>query len=358
MNTHPISQTCPSLYVSHLATSGEGETHFLERALAFEMVAEDDKDAAPAWIQIFPAGPELATVDGRAFKMTDPQAFVDAQRASNAKPILVDYDHLSSFMPEENGDQTAAGWIEELEVRDGEIWARVAWTIRAAEQIAGREWRFVSPEFRVNKKSGEIAMLDAVALVNRPAFQMKALARKAKELASATKTGDTPMLKAIAKALGLSDDATEEQILTAISAKDTELETAKASKTTPSTTEFMPRADYDQVLARAETAEGKLTEAQDAARKDEVEAMIASVVSAGKIAPASKDHYVALAMASDDGFEEVKKLTDTLPKITDPSNLDDKSTTASGLSDEDREMCATLGVSEEDYAKQLAADKT
>ena len=120
----------------------------------------------------------------------------------------------------------------------------------------------------------------------------------------------------------------------------------------------MPRADYDRVLARAEEAEGKLTEAQETARKDEVETMIASAVSAGKIAPASKDHYVALAMASNDGFEEVKKLTETLPKITDPSNLDDKDINAQGLSEEDREMCATLGISEEDFAKQLAAQKS
>jgi phage I-like protein len=353
MNTQSTSQTCLSLDVRHLAARAGGETHYLERALAFEVTTDADKRTAPAWIQIFPAGPKLATVDGRSFKMTDPKAFVTAQHASNAKPILVDYDHLSSFFPEGNGDQTAAGWIEELEVRDGEIWARVAWTVRAAKQIAEREWRFVSPEFRVNKKSGEVVALDAVALVNRPAFEMKALAH-----ASATKTGDTPMLNAIATALGLPENATEEQILTAISVKDTELETAKASKTTPSTTEFMPRADYDQVLARAEAAEGKLTEVQDAARKDEVEAMIASAVSDGKIAPASKDHYVALAMASEGGFGEVKKLTETLPKITDPSNLDDQSTNPSGLSEEDRQMCATLGLSEEDYAKQLAADKT
>lgn len=165
------------------------------------------------------------------------------------------------------------------------------------------------------------------------------------------------MLKEIAKALGLSDDATEAQILTAIRDKEGELESAKASSSTPSTKDFMPRADYDRVLARAEEAEGKLSEAEKAARKEEVETLITSAVTAGKIAPASKDHYIALAMASDDGFEEVKKLAATLPKITETSKLDDKEASAHGLSDEDREMCATLGVSEEDYAKQLAASK-
>ncbi|WP_224825602.1 phage protease [Cognatishimia sp. MH4019] len=349
MNTH-LSHLH---HVSHRTATAVTETYFLETALAFQVAGDGPTATAPEWIQVFPAGPELATNDGRSFKLSDPQAFVDAQRTSAGKPILVDYDHLSSFMPEENGDQTAAGWIEELEVRDGEIWARVAWTVRAAKQIADREWRFISPEFRAHKKTGEVAILDAVALVNRPAFdQMKALAR-----ASARKTGDTPMFKEIAKVLGLSDDATEEQVLTAIREKDAELATAKASTVTPSTKDFMPRADYDRVLARAEEAEGKLTKSEKAARESEVETMIASAVKAKKIAPASKGHYVALAMASDAGFEEVKKLTETLPEIVEPSNLDDKTINAHGLSDDDREMCAMLGVSEEDFAKQRAAEK-
>lgn len=335
----------------HLASETAGEALFLERALAFEAASDGAEAKAPDWVQIFPAGPQIATVDGRSYRMSDPQAFVDAQRASMATPILVDFDHLSSFAPEENGDQTAAGWIEELEVRDGQVWARVVWTVRAAKQIAEREWRFVSPEFRVSKATSEILALDALSLVNRPAFQMKALAR-----ANQPKSGDQSMLKAIAKSLGLPEDASEEQILAAIQAKDDELKTAKASQTTPSTNDFMPRADYDRVLARAEKAEADLKTSAEAARKDEVETLIASAVAAGKIAPASKDHYVALASSSDEGFEEVKKLTETLPKITEASKLKDLSEKASALSDEDKQMCSMLGISEEDFAKQRATE--
>ncbi len=326
------------------------DAHFLEKALAFQTDEVGGQITAPEWIQIFPEGPDVPTMDGRAFKMSDPEAFVRAQSISSATPIMVDYDHLSAFMPEDNGDQTAAGWIEELEVRDGQVWAKVSWTIRAARQIAEREYRFVSPEFMANKKTKEITKLDAVALVNRPAFQMKALARKN------PKTNGDPDMKAIAKALGLPDDATEEQILTAINSQKTELASEKAAKVTPSTKDFMPRADYDSVLARAETAEGELADAKDETRKGEVEAVIASAVTAGKIAPASKGHYVALAMASEEGFEEVKKLCATLPKVGAGKSESDDDLDADGLTEDHRELCRQMDIDPKEFAKTLAAE--
>lgn len=333
----------------HLA-SATTERCFLERNLAFELGGNDEAAAAPDWIQIFPAGPKLATVDGRSFAMSDPQAFVDAQRTAAGQPILVDFDHLSAFAPDEGGDQTAAGWIEELEVRDGQVWARVVWTVRAAEQIADKQWRFVSPEFRANTKTGEVAILDAVALVNRPAFEMAALAR------AHNQSGVTDM-KAIAIALGLAEDATEQQILTAIQKQSSDLETARASAT-PSPADFVPRADYDSVLARAQTAETELASAASEARAAEVETFLAAAVKDGRIAPASKAHYVSLALGSEDGFEQVKQLCATLPKVVEESDLDDLSVSPKGgLTEEQRELCGQLGLTEEEYAAQLAREQ-
>ena len=374
----PVGSRHTSRRTSYGAGQDAGGPHYLARALAVEVCGDGRVATAPDWIQIFPAGPNLAALDGRDFLMSDPQAFVDAQRVSKARPILVDYDHLSAFNPEAGGDQTASGWIEALEVRNGEVWARVAWTVHAARQIADRQWRFVSPEFRVDRASGEIATLDAVALVNRPAFEMTALARANTTNPEDTPEdtpGDRPMLKEIASAPGLAEDATQSDTqktaqetawaaqAAAQAATRTATRTATPS-TTPSTRDFMPRADYDRVLARAEAAEGELARARERARRDEVETLIAAAVSAGKIAPVSKDHYVALAMAGADGFEQVRQLTATLPRIADPSKLDDKAASAKGairgsirgLSDADREMCACLGVSEEEYARQLATD--
>ncbi|MGR3484058.1 MAG: phage protease [Paracoccaceae bacterium] len=324
---------------------------FLDRVLAFETTSNA---AAPAWIQVFPAGPELKTVDGRDFRITDPEALIAQYTAADARPIMVDYDHLSAFAPDEGGDQTAAGWIESLEVRDGQVWAKVAWTIRAADRIAAREYRFVSPEFTVEKKTGEIVSIDAVAIVNRPAFQMTALASRAR---TPTATGDDAM-KSIAKKLGLPEDATEEQILAAIATRDTELASAQAA--TPSTRDFMPRADYDTVLARADAAEAELAKAKAAARADEIETVITAAVHAGKIAPASREHYAKLAAGSDEAFEEVKALCGAMTPQVAASGLDGKAAPGTGgpeLDEKDREFCRDHGIAEADYAAQLAAER-
>jgi phage I-like protein len=264
---------------------------------------------APELIQIFPKGPDLETIDGRKFKLSDPAAFVDRFNAAS-RSILVDYDHMSAFDPVDGGSSKAAGWIKRLEIRNGEVWAVVEWTVTAAAAIEASEYLYISPEFLAHKVTGEVTGLNAAALVNRPAFQMTALARSK----ATTTNGDTTMLKAIAEALGLPADATEATILAAIAKQKSDHATELASARTPKPEQFMPRADYDAVLARAETAETKLSAQAAEARSKEVDAVIASAISAGKIAPASKEHYVALA-ATEAGFDQIKKLVETLPPV-------------------------------------------
>lgn len=335
----------------HLASADRARkgTAFLS---APAQLARANDGKAPAAFQIFPKGPELATVDGRNFKLSDPQALVEKVNAG-ALPILVDYDHLSAFDVDEGGQSRAAGWIQKLEIRGGEVWAVVEWTITAAEAIASREWRFISPEFYADKKTGEITGLAAAALVNRPAFQMTALA-------SATSTAkETDMFKAIAKALGLKEDATEEEILAAIQKRDqdheTELAAIKAKAKTPSVDDFMPRADYDRVLARAETAEGQLKEAGEAEFKKRVETEIAAAVAAGKITPATKGHYIALC-SDEASLEKVLTALGKSPEVISKSGIHGRPDAGtSELSDVERETAASLGVSEKDFLAARAS---
>lgn len=334
--------------ISHRASStapADSAPSYLARALAFAV----DGGAVPDWIQIFPAGPILNTVDGRSFRIDDPAAFVAAQNINPENPVLVDYDHLSSYSPDENGNQTAAGWIDQLDVRGGQVWARVQWTDRARQQIAAREWRFVSPEFRAHTKTGDVVVLDAVALVNRPAFSMTALA------ARQSPKGETEM-EEIAKALGLPAAADQATILTAIKTAQDDLTAARASATTPPADKFVPRADYDTALARASRAETELADQAKAARDDEIDTVIAAAVTAGKIAPASVEHYKTLAAVSDEAFEQVKQICAGLPKVINTPDLDKTpALPGAGLTDMEKNMAAALGVSEEDFAKQKAA---
>jgi len=84
------------------------------------------------------------------------------------------YDHLSDE-PAKPVDGKAAGWVQDLQVRDGgqTMWCLPKWTRRAAELIANGEYRFVSPYFLVDyldKASGQRIgpTLKAVAITNRP----------------------------------------------------------------------------------------------------------------------------------------------------------------------------------------------
>lgn len=319
------------------------ETGGLQLARPAELARRSD-GKAPTLIQIFPAGPNIETNDGRAFKLSDANAFVERFNAA-AQPILVDYDHLSHFNVDDGGSSKAAGWIQRLDIRDGQVWAVVEWTVTAAAAIEAREYRYISPEFTVDKTSGEVTGLLAAALVNRPALQMAALA-------SRNQTGEPNVFKAIAKALGLPETATEAEILAALQNRDAAHATELAAARRPTPDTFMPRADYDAVLARAETAEDKLRDAETAGRAAEVETVITAAIMAGKIAPASKDHYVALC-GSKDGFDQVKQLVETLPAVIDTPSLPSPATDG-GLTSEQKALCRSMGVSEEAFKAEQA----
>lgn len=88
--------------------------------------------------------------------------------------LPIDYDHLSDE-PQKPEDGKAAGWVEDLMIRDDgqTLWCRPKWTRRAAEMIANGEYRFVSPFFLtdyLDKQSGKKIgpTLKAVAITNRP----------------------------------------------------------------------------------------------------------------------------------------------------------------------------------------------
>lgn len=99
------------------------------------------------------------------FKMRTP-------RAPTQLPI--DYDHLSDD-PKKPEDGKAAGWVEDLEVRDAgnTLWARPKWTKRAAQLLSEGAYRWCSPYFLVDyldKDTGQKIgpTLKAVAITNRP----------------------------------------------------------------------------------------------------------------------------------------------------------------------------------------------
>lgn len=145
---------------------------------------------------------------------------------ASAQPLPVTYGHPDHS----SGKPTpAAGWIREMQLRDGtdgaELWGRVEWTSAAAEFIRAGEYRYCSVvvDFApVDRASGEPAgpaEMYELALTNSPFLPRMAeitLSRVGVP-ARSQRTHDMAldpkkMVEAVAKALGLKRDATPEEI--------------------------------------------------------------------------------------------------------------------------------------------------
>ena len=115
-----------------------------------------DLSAAPVpeWVELLPAG-EFSGRDGRGPYVAD-TAQILAAFTAGAIPLPIDYEH-QSLLAEDNGQPApAAGWITEFDVRDRALWGHVEWTDRAAAHIAAREYRFLSPVFCYEQRTGVV----------------------------------------------------------------------------------------------------------------------------------------------------------------------------------------------------------
>lgn len=150
---------------------------------------------APTEIQLTPAGTFRAR-DGRpadidGWVMTAENAALIIEKANVRKtPFVIDYDHRTLSVQEKGGKAPAAGWFETLEWREGVGLFAVAvdWTSEATQEIKDKKYRFISPVFSYDPKTGVVNEILMAALVNNPALDgMKDLASLAMQCFSKPK---------------------------------------------------------------------------------------------------------------------------------------------------------------------------
>jgi len=90
-----------------------------------------------------------------------------AEAASRKQDYLIDYEHQSL-----SGQQApAAGWFNALIWKKDGLYVQAAkWTDAAKAMIINKEYRFISPVFTFDEKTGEINNLISIALTNTPAL--------------------------------------------------------------------------------------------------------------------------------------------------------------------------------------------
>ena len=157
----------------------------------------------------------------------------------------------------------------------------------------------------------------------------------------------------IAQALGVGSDAHVEQAVTGIKEIQSDLQTAQNRAETPSLDHFVPRADYDAALNRANAAEQKLEEQQAEAKKQEIETALNQALEAGKITPATVEYHRPQCQA-EGGLERFNAYVEQAPVIAGKSGLDGRQPeTAHNRTENDdaAKIRRMFGHSEEDLKK-------
>lgn len=126
---------------------------------------------APSAIPLLPPAPHVKMRDGRECTY-DPAELIAAFR-KNQGPLAIDFEHAQDKQARKGDLAPAAGWINGLVIRNNALWAEIEWTETAAAMIAAREYRFISPSMRWDRK--RIVSLNGAALVNRPALKLPPL---------------------------------------------------------------------------------------------------------------------------------------------------------------------------------------
>lgn len=334
------------------------------------------EDGAPLeWVKLLPMG-QFGGKDGRGpylvEDMAHAQAIIAASKpeGSSLDPV-VDYDHQTDLaaVKDVGGTAPASGWIVEMQARADGIWGKIAWTAKALAALKDREYRYLSPVFPHSKSTGRVLAILRAGLTNKPNLELGALAS---EEAS---DGDDDLNKAkLAQALGLGEDATEDQIHAAITANAAAAAAATQNLALAAQAAGLkPDAKPDEVVtaisaALAAKPAGDQTDAivelqsqlntlkADLDKKDG-EAAVDVAIASGKITPAARDTFIALHASDRAKFDAIVGAAPTI--IRQGAVLTVKPELKEGeLDDTAKAVCASMGITPEAYIasqKELGA---
>lgn len=312
------------------------------------------------WIKLLPIG-RFAGRDGRGPYEVADQAHAEQIIAASLKGDLepvVDYDHQTDLaaVKDVGGTAPASGWIKEMEARADGIWGRIEWTEKAKAALHAREYRYFSPVFPHSKSTGRVMAILRGGLTNKPNLALGALASEADQ-----PHGDTDLDKSkLAKALGLSDDATEDDIHAAITAMNAKAAgvalaaqaaglaaDAAASDVVTAINAKGAGDDGNDVIV---ALQGQVNALKNERAIEKAETAVDAAIALGKITPEPKARqaFIDLHAADPAKFEAI---VGAAPVILKPGAKDapKDQPTKGHLSDSEKAICASMGWDEEAF---------
>lgn len=289
---------------------------------------------APETIFVLPIGHVVSSkgefdVDDESYKA------MKAQIAKRGVDLVVDYEHQTL----KGCEAPAAGWVKELKLEDGQIKAVVEWTPRGARYLENKEYRYLSPVVNVRKADNKAVGLHSLALTNTPAIEGMNPIVNSDNFEGGQHSMD---IKKLAELLGLSEDATEEQVVEALKVCLAENRSLKEAEKQPPENVVANKAVCELLGLKALKQQNAEREANDA---------VILALKAGKITPAQKEWAKSYALSDPKGFGSfVEKAPQIVPM--DKIELDDVKALKSDALDADTLLvCKQLGISPDDVKK-------
>lgn len=291
--------------------------------------ASPDKQA----VHLLPAG-RIVGRDGRAWVANDLPGIIRRTMEHAGKTRLpVDYEHQTMLAPKNGQPAPAAGWITALQSRADGIWGLVEWTPRAANMLANKEYKYISPVFS-HDTNGNVLLLLNAALTNMPNLDLVAAARQ-----EVTMGDDLQELRGL---LGLPDTAG----IPEITARVRDMMMAANTAATPDPSEWVPMGAFEKVYT-------ELLKTRQGVSQREAEIAVNAQIQAGHMIPAMRDWGIALCTVNKPAFDAFIERTmggvHQLFEVKGPFGQPGRS--GGALSAEDMAVCSTMNLDPADFSK-------
>lgn len=307
-------------------------------ACTVALASSFDGTTGRTWVHLLPIG-DFAGRDGRGPYRLDSADVVMASSREHAgrRAIPVDYEHQIDHAEKNGQPAPAAGWITGLQSRTDGIWGLVDWTPRAAEHLARREYRYLSPVFH-HTRDGRVTRILRAALTNNPNLdQLTALASMETSMDPANDGLDE-----LRSLLELPAEAAPPAIL----AKVRDLLTARQSAA-PDPAAFVPIGDFQRVTA-------ELMRVNQGVSLQAAQSTVEDQITAGRMPPFLREWGVALCTANKPAFDAfIAKTGPNVRRLFEPGPAAKPFRAAgepgSDLSDEERLVSAALGHTHDEF---------
>lgn len=261
--------------------------------------------------------------------------------------LVIDYEHqsLGGSFSRSDGQAPAAGWIKALRSVPGVgLVAEVQWTEPAAEQLARRQYRYLSPVVIVRKSDRRAVELHSVALTNTPAMENAEALVNRRPAGEDTSSGQLEvnmmMLNELKDLLQLEGGADEAAVMAACRRLREERDAAVALRDAVlEQLELSADSTMEQVEARLMTLanppdkvpaeqlaelQARLDESQSQLARQQAVERVTQAMSAGKITENQRHWALSLALKDAEAFEawvSAAPVVVTTGRMTSPSAL-------------------------------------